>query len=256
MQRSCVLVALVAGLGACAGILPGAPLVTAAPRAGGPIEVGCSMTAMELRGEVGSVHDVICPAHCTSGPSLVAGTDVYIDASSICASGVHAGAIPETGGRVTLRIEPGQKAYRGSVRYGVRSVDFGAAMRSFSLLGVARSEATTSTTTTMSPPSDVIEAGCSFTGAQIEGDVGQAFEVACPASCTSEPRLIAGTDLYIDASAVCAAGIHAGAIPPGGGRMIVRLEPGRKAYRGSTRNGLTSNDFGEWRRSMSLAARH
>jgi hypothetical protein len=72
----------------------------------------------------------------------------------------------------------------------------------------------------------------------------------------SEARLVAGTDVYIDASSVCAAGIHAGAIPVEGGTVMVRIEPGRKAYRGSTRHGVTSADYGSAARSISLVAWH
>ena len=53
-------------------------------------------------------------------------------------------------------------------------------------------------------------------------------------------------DRDIPAHARIAAAIHAGAASPSGGVVTVRLEPGRPAYRGSTRNGVVSGDFGSY----------
>lgn len=55
---------------------------------------------------------VLCPPGCGAAaaaatPSGVIGTDVYADTSVICASAVHAGAIPSVGGLVTITMRRG-----------------------------------------------------------------------------------------------------------------------------------------------------
>src|SRR6476620_3425165 len=97
----------------------------------------------------------------------------------------------------------------------------------------------------------VIEAGCSYNGTQLPGDVGAEFQVACPAGCESSGGLW-GTDVYTADSGICRAAIHAGLISPAGGVVAIRLEPGRPAYRGSTRNGVQSADYGTYGKSYVL----
>src|SRR3954467_13996727 len=84
-----------------------------------------------------------------------------------------------------------------------------------------------------------IQAGCTFNGNQLQGAPGQVFQVACPPGCQDQGGLW-GTDIYTTDSAICRAGIHAGAISPAGGTLAVRLDAGQPAYRGSMRNGVTS----------------
>src|SRR5262245_13573973 len=91
-----------------------------------------------------------------------------------------------------------------------------------------------------------IEAGCSFNGTQLPGQPGEVFQIACPANCQGTTGLW-GTDVYTADSGICHAAIHAGLISPAGGVVAVQLQPGRPAYRGSVRNGVRSNDYGEYR---------
>lgn len=54
-----------------------------------------------------------------------------------------------------------------------------------------------------------------------------------------------GTDIYTADSPLATAAVHAGALKSGQtGVVKVRLVPGQPAYGGSTRNGVTSQDFG------------
>jgi hypothetical protein len=107
----------------------------------------------------------------------------------------------------------------------------------------------------VAPPamqSGAIEAGCTFNGGQLKGEVGSVFQVACPANCQDEGGLW-GTDTYTSDSSICRAGIHAGLVSPAAGGMVtVRLEPGRPAYRGSVRNGIRSNDYGDFHGSYAI----
>jgi hypothetical protein len=229
---------------------PAVPAGDAGRAAGAPIAAGCSFSAMQLNGQVGSVHQVACPANCASESGGLYGTDSYIAVSSVCLAGIHAGAIPPSGGTIAVRIEPGRPAYRGSTRHGVRSGDYGSFNMGFSVALPGGRPADAGASPAVASP---IEAGCSFNAMQLNAEVGSVYEVACPANCPSEVGGLYGTDSYIAVSSVCLAGIHAGAIPPGGGTIAVRIEPGRPAYRGSTRHGVRSADYGSFNMSFSVA---
>jgi outer membrane protein OmpA-like peptidoglycan-associated protein len=64
-----------------------------------------------------------CPAEQTLRGSAW-GTGTYTADSAICLAAVHAGAITRAGGQVTVVPMPGQDAYRGSARNGVRTLDY------------------------------------------------------------------------------------------------------------------------------------
>jgi hypothetical protein len=71
-------------------------------------------------------------------------------------------------------------------------------------------------------------------------------ELLCHCDETVGGNRVWGTDIYTDDSALCHAALHAGAIPQSGGVIHVSRAPGRSSYRGSTRNGVASDDYGEW----------
>ncbi|WP_237079842.1 LCCL domain-containing protein [Myxococcus xanthus] len=62
-----------------------------------------------------------------------------------------------------------------------------------------------------------------------------------------------GTDLYTDDSDVCAAAVHAGAIPATGGQVSVTIQPAQGSYASTTRNGVTTYSYGYWSGSISLS---
>lgn len=100
---------------------------------------------------------------------------------------------------------------------------------------------------------EIIEAGCSFSAAQIEGEPGSTHLVACPAECDSAYQILNGTDTYTNNSYICLAAIHAGLIGPQGGTVQVIIEKGRPAYRGSIRHKIQSSDYGKYDGSFRLA---
>ena len=124
---ACVLLAGVAGsLAGCAptGLLPEAatplPTTDEHPAAGW----GWHVSPRDRRSAVGQLFEYVCPPD--GGLSDIWGTDVYTDDSSICTAAVHVGLIlRETGGRVTILIRPGLDHYRGSIRNGIVSTDYG-----------------------------------------------------------------------------------------------------------------------------------
>jgi hypothetical protein len=84
-----------------------------------------------------------------------------------------------------------------------------------------------------------------------------AREMHGPVACICPPPSIAGamvwgTDVYSDDSNVCAAAVHAGIIGLGGGAVRVLPREGIEAYRGTTRNGVTTLDYGRWDRAFTL----
>ena len=86
--------------------------------------------AFILTQEVGKTHRFKCDA--VGAEHTIWGTDVYTADSSICTAAVHAGVINfEHGGTVTIELRPGQSAYQGTTRNGVKSREYGAYQRSF-----------------------------------------------------------------------------------------------------------------------------
>ncbi len=59
-----------------------------------------------------------------------------------------------------------------------------------------------------------------------------------------EPSLVTGNGVYTDASSICAAAVHAGAIDSRrGGVVKIQILPGKATYAGSTQNFLRSQDY-------------
>jgi hypothetical protein len=239
------------------------------PGQGGPIEAGCSFNATQLQGDPGATFQIACPPGCESTGNTW-GTDVYTADSGICRAGIHAGAISPAGGLFTVQIQPGRAAYRGSARNGVQSSDYGNYPRSYAVFGGQPMAAQGYPPATAQPgppgyppqqqapgyppaaaPPQVIEAGCSYNATQIQDGVGSTHVVNCPAGCASQGN-VWGTDVYTADSGICRAAVHAGLLSDAGGNVAVTVEPGRPAYRGTTRNGIQSSDYGNYPKSFRL----
>lgn len=232
-----------------------APAVAAAAEPTGPvIEAGCSYDARQLEGKDGTAYRVSCPASCEQGS--VYGTGVYTADTSICRAGVHAGALPAEGGTVTVVLQPGRLAYRGSDQNGIKSRDYGKYSRSYAVVAAgAPGESVTAGTAApasgaAAADSALIEAGCSFDARQLTSKEGASFRVACPAGC--DQGSLYGTGVYTADSSICRAGVHSGVIPETGGVVTITLEPGRPAYRGSDQNGIKSRDYGKYSSSFAI----
>jgi LCCL domain len=211
------------------------------------VQADCTTHGRQLRGQEGQILQVSCPAGCDVGTAPVQGTNVYTAASSVCRSGIHAGAIPPAGGTMNVRIDPARAAYRGTEQNGIRSTDHANYPTSFAVLvpGAAR------------PPvpvaGDPVEAGCSFSARHLRGDTGSTRLVACPSGCASADYLF-GTDTYSFDSSICKAAIHAGLLADkDGGTVKVTVDVGRPPYRGSVRHGVRSKDGGSDPGSFRLA---
>jgi hypothetical protein len=56
-----------------------------------------------------------------------------------------------------------------------------------------------------------------------------------------------GTDVYTDDSSIGTAAVHAGIIDfENGGIVTIEIRPGQESYEGSTRNGVTTEDYGSY----------
>jgi len=254
MAASCVLrtPSLSRSLSASARSVPSTPSMPSAPAEeavgdSGFIEAGCTFTGSDIKGEPGSPHQLACPAGCDKAVSVF-GTDVYTSDTPVCAAAMHAGVMSERGGEVTVVLEPGRPAYRGTKRNGVASRDWGTYRASYRFEGprVVRAEPE-------APRAPVlVDAGCTFEGKEIQGEPSSLHRVSCPSGCKAEHG-IWGTDTYSGHSRVCLAAIHAGlSSDERGGEFTLILGDKWPAFRGSKRNGVESHDWGEYHVSFRL----
>ncbi len=94
------------------------------------------------------------------------------------------------------------------------------------------------------------ESGWSADAIKYRGRNGQHFTYICPTGGPPFPvggdnfSGVYGTDTYTDDSPVCLAAVHAGLITLSGGEVTIEIRPRADSYKGSTRNGITTIDYG------------
>ncbi len=81
---------------------------------------------------------------------------------------------------------------------------------------------------------------------QYRGRNGERLGFICPSLGNVPMRVVWGTDIYTDDSAICMAAVHAGVITTAGGAVTIEIRPGQEAYQGAERNGVTSERYGIW----------
>lgn len=195
----------------------------------------CPDNGVALRGSR-VVQECFCSA-AASRSGAVWGTDEYSDDSRICRAAVHAGVISDGGGRVVFEALPGRSSYPPSTRNGVQSRRWGSWQGSIGFLGDNRNQETQLSL-------------CPANAVSLRG-TGQSLRCACPASATGSGN-VWGTNIYTDDSNICRAAVHAGAIGPSGGEVLLRILPGRTSYDGSRHNGILTNNYGRWQGSFSF----
>ena len=78
---------------------------------------------------------------------------------------------------------------------------------------------------------------------------GAQVTVACPPG--GLPATVWGTDVYTDDSSICNAAVHAGLITyAAGGVVTLEARGAGEQFPGSTRNGVTTSNWGSWGRSF------
>jgi hypothetical protein len=203
-----------------------APIV---PAAHSVKEILWNETAISLIGNVEQDFSFLCPPNGTVGS--VWGTDFYSSNSSICSAAVHAGTInARDGGKVQIKIRPGENFYNGTARNGVTSTRYGQHKGSFVFLSSAGS-----------PPSEQIQIlEWNETASNLDGKLDQDFMYMCSPNGTVTNN-VQGTDIYTSSSSICSAAVHAGIITAkNGGKVKLVISQGEKFYNATQRNGVLS----------------
>lgn len=79
----------------------------------------------------------------------------------------------------------------------------------------------------------------------LRGMNGKSYLFRCPAG-KPVPDAITGTGVYTDASSICGAAAHAGAIDAQrGGVVMIQILPGQNDYRGTSQNFIRSSDYAQ-----------
>lgn len=95
-----------------------------APLSGAQIDWRTSPLDLNLRGLNGERFRFLCPPGKAAAGQPI-GSGPYTDGSSICAAGVHAGALhPAVGGHVLIEIRGGQAHFAGSLSHYVQSAAY------------------------------------------------------------------------------------------------------------------------------------
>jgi len=89
----------------------------------------------------------------------------------------------------------------------------------------------------------------SATASQYRGRIGLQVEVICPSG--GRAFTVWGNNPYTDDSSICTAAVHAGLLGlRSGGHVLIEIGPGRKAFTGNQRKGVTSASYGAWEGSF------
>ena len=221
---------------------PGAPMPHAADAVSGasvkhhpipepPKDGACPANFAQLKDTKSEPRKCKCPAKPPNGS--VWGTSVYTSDSSICGAAVHVGAIKaDKGGEVTVKYAPGCGSYAATAKNGVQSSAWGAWGSSFFFPGFGDGKCA-AVTGDECPPT--------FATAKSLKD-GQ-LTCKCPANASGT---LYGSMVYTSDSALCAAAVHAGAIPKTGGKVTAKSLGGCSTYESTTKNGLTSTKWGPY----------
>ncbi len=164
------------------------------------------------------------------------GSDIYTSDSSICTAAVHSGLISfDRGGTVTVELRPGRAIYGCSERNGVTSSPYGPYQHSFVFK-------TPNTEAVVREAEDQTAVLWNTSASMVTFEPGKTLKFKCPAGGTESS--VWGTDIYTLDSSICNAAVHAGKLKiDTGGPVTIEMRPGESAYKGSTRNGIKTNDY-------------
>jgi hypothetical protein len=162
------------------------------------------------------------------------GTTTYTDDSGLETAAVHAGFLRVgQGGIVKVQPLPGQERYDASNQNGIQSSAYAAQKGSFRIVSAS----------IVTPPR-------SSSLGSYRDLVGQSLTIPVVGSASGS---IWGTDVYTDDSSIGVAAVHAGLVQPGEFAFVkVTLLPGQAKYDGSPRNGVASQNFGQFAGSYRL----
>ena len=199
--------------------------------------------ATSLKGKDGETFTLAC----APGGALrsVWGSDIYTSDSSICTAAVHSGLITyQQGGAVTIELRPGRTIYGCSERNGVTTHPYGPYTHSFVFktpdTEVIVRDAEEQTLVLWNTPASML----SF-------EPGKSYKFKCPSG--GKESSVWGTDIYTLDSSICNAAVHARKLTlESGGPVTIELRPGESSYKGTTRNGIRTNNYGKYGKSFVL----
>jgi hypothetical protein len=180
-----------------------------------------------------------------STEGYVWGTDIYSDDSELGVAAVHAGVLaPGETGAVKVTVLPGQDNYTGSTRHGVTSFEYP------NWYGSYRVEAPGQDVVIITP--DIIPIADPGNLVSYRDHTGEVLYFQVTGSTQGS---VWGTDVYTDDSSLATAAVHAGVLEPEEtGIVMVSILPGDSGYTGTTRNGVTSRNYGSWSGSFAVEA--
>ena len=214
---------------------------TSAPPSASGTPTTWEAKATSLGGEVGRTFTLACSPGGTA--HSVWGSDVYTSDSSICTAAVHSGLITfQQGGSVTIELRPGRSIYGTSERNGVTPSVYGSYGSSFVFK-------TPNAENVLREADEQTPVLWNSSAVMVSGDSGKTWKFKCPAN--GKEATVWGTDVYTIDSSICNAAVHAGKLTmETGGSVTIELRPGESNYKGSTRNGVKTNDYGAYGRSF------
>jgi len=200
-------------------------------------------SATSLNGKDGETLTLACSPG--GAAHSVWGSDIYTSDSSICTAAVHSGLITyQQGGTVTIELRPGRDIYGCSERNGVTTSAYGPYQHSF----VFKTPNTDAVVRDAEAQTSVL---WNTSAGMVRFDSGKTYKFKCPAA--GKESSVWGTDTYTIDSSICTAAVHAGKFTlETGVPVTIELRPGESAYKGSTRNGITTNDYGPYGSSFVL----
>ena len=197
--------------------------------------------ASSLNGKDGETLTLTCAPGGTA--HSVWGSDIYTADSSICTAAVHSGLISfQQGGTVTVELRPGRAIYGASERNGVTTSDYGSYQHSF----VFKTPNTEEIVRAAEEQTPVL---WNTSAAVVSFEPGKTYKFTCAPGRTESS--VWGTDIYTLDSSICNAAVHAGKLTAdSGGTVTIELRPGESSYKGTTRNGVKTNDYGKYGQSF------
>lgn len=201
------------------------------------------VNATSLNGKDGMKFTLACSPGGTA--HSVWGSDIYTADSSICTAGVHSGLITyQQGGTVTIELRPGRTIYGCSERNGVTTSYYGSYQHSFVFK-------TPNTEAAVREAEDQTPVLWNTSASMVSSETGKTYKFKCPPR--GKESSVWGTDIYTADSSICNAAVHAGKLASeSGGSVTIELRPGESSYKGTTRNGIKTNDYGAYGRSFVL----
>ena len=193
--------------------------------------------ATSLNGKDGQTFTLACSPGGTA--HSVWGSDIYTADSSICTAGVHSGLITyQEGGTVTIELRPGRTIYGCSERNGVTTSPYGLYQHSFVFK-------TPDTEAVVRAAEDQTPVLWNTSSSMVSFETGKTYKFKCPSS--GKESAVWGTDIYTLDSSICNAAVHGGKLTmESGGSVTIELRPGESSYKGTTRNGIKTNDYGKY----------